>query len=96
MGLGSKLIKMTCTLSSWVFLIYRNPESHYSVSPCPILPAKSLCIYKNKKEELVEDKGAAIHTHTYILLQNAQFLRSDGPSVRRALITTANRCRDIK
>lgn len=65
MGLGSKFMKMACTLSSWVFLIYRSPKSHYSVPPHAILPAKSLCIYKNKKEELVEDKGATLHTCIY-------------------------------
>ena len=66
MGLGSKLIKTTCTLSSWVFLIYRNLESHYSVPPAQFTPPNpTVFIRINKKEELVEDEEATnTDTHT--------------------------------
>lgn len=95
MGLGSKLIKTTCTLSSWVFLIYRNPESHYSVPPCTVLPAKSYCIYRNKKEELVGDEEAT-NTDMHILIQNTQVSRSDSLSLKRALTLKTSQCRDVQ
>lgn len=95
MGLGSELIKTTCTLSGWVFLIYRSPESHYSVPPRAVLPAKSCCIYRNKKEDLVEDEAAA-NADTHTLTQNAQVSRSDSLSSKRALTPKSSQCRDVQ
>lgn len=59
-GLGSELIKTTCTLSAWVFLIYRKPESHYSLAPVQFsLPNPTVFIGINKKEKLVKDMQSA-------------------------------------
>lgn len=58
--------KGTWTLSARVFLIYRSPESHYSVPPIWLsLPNPTVFIGINKKEELV--KG----------MQNTQVWTSD-------------------
>lgn len=96
MGLGSKLIKTTCTLSSWVFLIYRNPESHYSVPPAQFsLPNPTVFIGINKKEELVEDEEAT-NTDTHMLIQNAQVSRSGSLSLKRALTPKTSQCRDMQ
>lgn len=96
MGSASKLIKTTCTLSCWVLLIYRNPESRYSVPPAQFsLPYPPVFMGINKKEELVEDEEAT-GTDVHTLVQNSQVSRSDNPSLKRFLTPKTNQCRDVQ
>lgn len=59
------------------------------------LPDPTVFIGINRKEELVEGEEAT-NTDMHALIQNAQVLRSDSLSLKRALTPKTNQCRDVQ